>query len=81
MQKKYLVTAGNARHIQEQLAAMEHVEAVLRDDSVTVEISMSQEVFARVMQLVCQGENQVQDIRQEGTQLETVYQDIFQEDA
>lgn len=81
MQKKYLVTAGNARRIQEQLAAMEHVEAVLRDDSVTVEISMSQEAFAKVMQLVCQGENQVQDIRLEGTQLETVYQDIFQEDA
>ena len=81
IQKRYAVTAGNARRIQEQLAAMEHVEAVLGDDGVTVELTMAPEAFAEVMQRVCQSENQVQDIRQEGTQLETVYQDIFQEDA
>ncbi len=80
MKKKYIVKAGNARRIQEQIASIENVNAVLLNGA-AVEVCMGQEKFAEVMQLICQSENQVQDIQQEGTQLENVYQDIFQEDV
>ena len=78
--KKYIIKAGNAKRIQEQIASIGNVDAALLNN-VVIEICMGQEEFAKVMQLVCQSENQVQDIQQEGTQLEHIYQDIFQEDA
>lgn len=80
LRKKYLVKAGDAKGVLGQLASIRDAEAVLVNDT-TVEFRVGAGDFAKAMRLVCQEEYQVQDIQQEGTQLEHVYQDIFREDA